>query len=140
MKPTFSVPDEADNLRLAKQWLAVVNLVKEDYGAQLDQSESALGLLQSILDDDLIGNNEYGLQCLGVALGRILATNVAGLDWWVVEDEFGRDLCLCYESSSFRCNPITMISKRVLRGEAVDVRRLYEQAVTMVREKGPAAD
>ncbi len=137
--PRFSPPTEDDYGRLASQWLSVVNLVEEEYGVSLDQSEASLTLLQRILDDDLVGTGEYGLQCLGVALGRIMAHCNKDLNWWVVEDEFGRDLCIRYQRSTFRLNPITMISKRILRDEAVDVAELYASCLDEVAKTAPTA-
>lgn len=138
MTPVFSPPTDEDFTRLASQWQSVVQLVKEDYGVPFDQSEPSLGLLQRILDDDLVGDNEYGLQCLGVAFGRIMAYNIPGLDWWIVEDEYGRDPCLRYKETTYQLNPITMISGRVLRGETVTVTDLYEAMKALVNKQGPS--
>lgn len=136
----FSLPNDDDYSQLAEQWVAVTNLIEEEYGVPVDQSESAIELLQRVLDDDLVGDNEYGLQCLGVALGRIMATNIVGLDWWIIDDEYGRDPCLRYNETTFQSNPITMISKRVLDGIKVDVRSLYDQTKLAVSKFAPTAD
>lgn len=62
-----------------------------------------------------------------MALGRIFARTIEGLDWWLVEDEYGRNICLRYRETTLRVNRITMISKRIERGEDVDVQHLYDR-------------
>lgn len=123
MTPSFSPLDDSDYKMLATRWAAIVSLAREECGIEIDQSLASLDVLQRVLDDDLV--NEEGLLALGVVLGRIMAKNIANLDWWVVEDEFGRDLCLRYMETTLQVNPITMIAKRAERGETVNVRQLF---------------
>ena len=135
------MPEDPDYELLAEQWVSVANLVKEEYGAELDQSLEALGLLQRILDENLLDpTNTFGLQCLGVALGKVMATNIAGLGWWIVEDELGNGPCLRYRETTLRLNPVTMISKRVERGEAVSVRGLFNDSVRELARLGDDVD
>ena len=138
MSPTFSEPSQEDYLFLAKNWQSVVVLVREEYKVELDQSLGSLDLLQRVRDDDLVG--EPGYVALGVALGRIMAKNIAGLDWWVVVDEFGRDLCLRFQASTFRVNPVSMVVKRSAADKRLDFRELFELTRKKVHEVGPIAD
>ena len=130
----FTPPTAEDYDRLARQWVAVSKLTEDEYGRALTQGLEDLDLVQRLLDDDVVDRGAYALQCLGVALGRVLATNVAGLDWWAAQDGTGRDLCLRWRETSLRINPITMISKRVERGERVDVADLYRRTADSVAE------
>lgn len=57
-----------------------------------------------------------------------MATNIEGMDWWIVEDEYGRDPCLRYLETALHLNPLTMISKRIERGESVDIQRIFEKS------------
>lgn len=52
--PRFFAPGDSDYQRLAEQWVAVENLVREEYGLEVDQSISTLQLLQLIIDDNII--------------------------------------------------------------------------------------
>lgn len=61
---------------------------------------------------------------MGVVLGDAFVLDM-GFHWVVVEDEYGRDFALSYKDTSVIVFPITMISKRVERGETVDVFDLY---------------
>jgi hypothetical protein len=134
MTPTFSPPAPDDTKRLASQWLSVSRLAEEEFSRPLDQSLGDLEVIQKLLDDDVVDRSTYALQCLGVALGRVMACNIDGLDWWMAEDEHGRDPCLRYLETSLRVNPLTMISKRIERGEAVDVAWLFAQTKSSVAQ------
>ena len=128
MTAQFTPPKADDTTRLASQWLSASRLVEEECGRALTQSLDDLMQIQRLLDEDVVDRSGYALQCLGVALGRVMARNIDGLDWWIVEDEYGRDPCLRYRETTLRLNPITMISRRIERGERVDVRSLYRES------------
>ena len=138
MSLTFSEPTQEDKLFVARNWLSVERLIREDYKVELDRSLGSLDLLQRVRDDDLVG--EPGYVALGVALGRIMVKNIAGLDWWVVVDEFGRDLCLRYQTSTLRVNPVSMVVKRSAPDKRLDFRELFELVRKKVHEVGPIAD
>jgi len=133
--PTFSPPIQDDTRRLASQWLSVSRLVEEVCGHPLTQAVSDLDDLQRLLDQDEVDSSTYARQCLGVALGRVMAKNIEGLDWWIVEDEYGRDPCLRYKQSTLQINPLTMISKRLERGESVSVRQLYQLTIETIADR-----
>ena len=114
MHPEFSEPTEEDYRTLARNWQAVASLVREEYKTELDQSPASLDLLQRVRDDDLVG--EEGYIALGVALGRIMAQNIPGLDWWTVVDEFGRSSCVRFQNTTLRLNPVSMVVKQSAPG------------------------
>jgi NAD-dependent SIR2 family protein deacetylase len=82
------------------------------------------------------------LQCLGVAFGDALAQRL-GLAWVAVEDDQGRDPALVVEGTSILVFPLTSISKRMERGEQVDVHGLFESACRTIEriraEEAPKA-
>lgn len=130
MSATFLVPTDDDLREIAKRWLGVSNLVKEEYGEELDLSEASLGLIQRVIDDSLLDpTNTYGLQCLGAAFGRIFCKNNEGYDWWIVDDEYGRDPCVRYKETTIQLNVLTMISKRIEDGEHVDAVDMYQKTI-----------
>ena len=115
MEQTFTEPSEEDYTHLARMWISAKNLIEEEYSYTITQSEDDLQYLQKIIDDDLLGNqNEYGYHCLGTAFGRILAKNIEGLDWWAVEDDYGRDIVIRYRETSLIFNVIPLIWRRVI--------------------------
>jgi hypothetical protein len=119
--------NEDDERRLAEQWRVARELVARHCGAELDHSLTDLDRLQLLLDlGRLAPTDTYELQCLGVALGAVFTANVPDFEWAIVDDEFGRDPTIRRRGTTLQINVLTQISKRVERGEKVDVRQLYE--------------
>jgi hypothetical protein len=135
MSARFFEPSDDDYTALARRWLSITNLVREDYGYELDQSLEDLGYLQRVISDGSIDpQDRYATECLGVAFGRVLATNEEGLDWWVVEDDYGRHIVIRYKQTSLQIDAMHMIEKRLEDGTRVDVRELYDSLMGKVTE------
>lgn len=123
----LSDPTHEDIERLTKQWLKACELVEHHVGEVLDQSERDLDRLQELLDRAVLDPSQtWELQCLGIALGRVLVKNTPSLDWAMVDDEYGRDPTIRLRGTEAIYNVLTMISKRVEKRDEVDVRALYE--------------
>lgn len=102
-------------------------VVLEATGQSLSGHTADLSLLQQVLDAKLLEPEAtYTLQALGVAFGKVFIENNEHYDWWMVEDEYGRDPAIRYKETSLLVFPQTMISKRVEDGGSVDVRAMYE--------------
>jgi hypothetical protein len=56
------------------------------------------------------------------------------LTWVAVEDNLGRELALVLDGTSVRVFPITSISKRIERGEEVEVYGLLEDACRTIEQ------
>ena len=90
--------------------------------------EGKLSLLEKILEKKWVEPNEtWKLQSLGITFGDALAQKMT-LSWVAVEDKHGRDPALKDADTAIVVFPLTTISKRVERGEAVDVRDLFAKA------------
>jgi hypothetical protein len=90
-------------------------------------------LLQAIIDAGWIGASEtLKLQCLGITLGDALVQEL-GFEWVMVEDEYGRDPAIRKPGTTVIAFPLTMISKRIERGESVIVRELFDGVVDHVQ-------
>ena len=127
MDPKISAPLDTDITRLAQQRMFVETLATEHLKAGLPGDDGDLDVLQRILDRDILAPDDtYELQSLGVVFGMCLVDAVEGLDWAIVEDEYGRDPALRYLDTSLLVFPLTMISKRVEDGVHVDVREMFE--------------
>jgi hypothetical protein len=99
-----------------------------------------LDLIQDILDSRRVEREAtYSLQALGLAFGKVFVKHNDGFDWWMVDDEYGRDPAIRYKQTSLIAFPMTMISKRVEDGESIDVRDLYmglQQRMESLRADG----
>lgn len=124
----FSALTKQDEDRLNKQRQVVLLVLKEKFGVSvLKKDQSDIQLIQKILDEKVFNPSQtYELQSLGVVLGDVLAKEL-GLHWEMITDEYGNDPTLRYENSAWNFNALTMISKRIERGEKVDVQSLFDQ-------------
>ena len=60
-----------------------------------------------------------------MVFGSVFIEETENYDWWVVEDEYGTDICIRYKETSLMVFPLTMISKRIEDGETVSVIDLF---------------
>jgi hypothetical protein len=128
-------PTESDLKSLAKQVAFVRQLVKERFGFELPDDVSALNTIQRLLDERVFSTDQtWELQALGVVLGTLLADEVAGLDWAIVDDEYGRDPTLRYCHTSIQINVLTIISKRVEDRVPVDVWEIFHGIVSAIAD------
>jgi hypothetical protein len=56
------------------------------------------------------------------------------MEWVMVEDEYGRDPAVRMPNTSIILHPLTMISKRVERGERVDVFEMFNRTVEQIED------
>ncbi|MFL0810106.1 MAG: DUF3806 domain-containing protein [Agarilytica sp.] len=126
MEQLISAPDEEWIGYITKMW-ALGNQICEDITEQtLDGSIDDLDRLQKIVDSGQIPVEEtLDLQTLGIALGRVFVNETPDYDWWVVEDEHGKDACLRYKETNLLVFPQTIISKRIEDGDNVKVKALF---------------
>ena len=115
--------EEIARLEAQRKW------VREHYEHNPESSYATvsgkLKVVNTILESEWVEPHEtVKLQCLGVAFGDALSQDL-GLRWATVEDEDGADPALIYDGQSIIVFPLTSISKRVERGETVDVYNLF---------------
>ena len=127
-EPKFSELSHEDSGRLDQQRALVAAAAKQRYGtAALSRTKRDLPVIQRLLDDKAFKKAQtYELQCLGVAFGDVLASELS-LRWVMITDEYGTDPTLRFKNTSININALTMISKREERDEPVDVFRLLQQ-------------
>jgi len=131
---------EADARRIE----AMRSWVREHYDPEArdryDDLEGKLRLLDTIIKGGWIEPSEtLKLQCLGITLGDALVQKM-GVTWVAVEDEYGRDPALRDPGKTTVIFPMTSISKRIEKGESVDVRTLFEDACGTIARLRQAAD
>ena len=100
--------------------------------AKYQTAAGKLGLLRAVLQANLYSVEQtYELQCLGIVLGDALVQEM-GMEWVMVDDEYGRTPAVRLANTSLILFPQTMISKRVERGEDVDVFNLFNGVASEV--------
>jgi hypothetical protein len=129
--------DAADAKRLEAQRTWVREHFAPEARHEYDSLGGKLRLLDTIVAAKWIAPSEtVKLQSLGVTFGDVLVQGL-GAEWVIVEDEHGRDPAVAIAGTSILLYPLTSISKRVERGEDVDVHSLYQAACdTVARVRG----
>jgi hypothetical protein len=126
-EPKFSELSHGDSERLDQQRALVAAAAKRRYGTALSGTKRDLPILQRLIDDKVFNKSQtYELQSLGVVFGDVLASELP-LRWVMITDEYGTDPTLRFKNTSININALTMISKRVEKGEPVDVSSLVQQ-------------
>jgi len=132
--------NDEDNLRVAAQRKWVVEHYEPHAQHEYETLAGKLNLLNTIVSERWVEPGETAkLQSLGIALGDAFVQEL-GMCWVAVEDEFGRDPALELPGTSVLIFPLTMISKRIERGEEVNVLELFEGVCARVREVELVAD
>jgi hypothetical protein len=111
-----------DITRLEQQRGVVAGAAKQRYGTvSLTKTKADLAVLQRLIDDQAFSKTQaHELQCLGIVFGDVLAAELP-LRWMIVTDEYGTDPTLRYKDTTVQINALTMLSKRVERGENINV-------------------
>jgi hypothetical protein len=130
-------PLNTDDLaRIAKQRAVVEQYLGGDT-ENLRKYQSVvgkLGLLRALLERGVFQPTQtYELQCMGIILGDALIQH-CGVEWRAVEHEHGRDPCVQLPGTTVVLFPLTMISKRIERGEKVDVFILFNRSAATIEE------
>jgi Domain of unknown function (DUF3806) len=101
---------------------------------EYDTIKGKLNLLDVILKSDWIEKQEtIKLQSLGITLGDIIVQDM-GFIWIQVEDENGTDPALLLPDTSMKLFPLTMLSKRIEKGESIDIYEFYGAIKEKVNE------
>lgn len=135
-EPKFSELSREDSERLHRQRGVVAAAAKRQFGtAHLTRTKSDLPVLQNLIDEKVFKKSQtYELQCLGVAFGDVL-TSEFPLRWVMVTDECGTDPTLRFKETTIQINALTMISKRVEKGEPVSIQWLLDQTHAQLAHK-----
>lgn len=126
MEQRIEAPTEKDVSYIAHALINAEHIVHEITGHKLSGDLSDLSLLQKVLSSGSIQREAtYQLQSLGLAFGKVFVNSNPGYDWWMVEDEYGRDPSVRYKETSLLIFPQTMLSKRIEEHGSVEVSELY---------------
>jgi hypothetical protein len=135
----FSELSKDEAARLEQQRAVVAAAAKRSGTASLTGTKSDLPVLQRLIDDKVFEKSQtYELQCLGVAFGDVLTSELP-LRWMMVTDEYGTDPTLRFKKTTVQINALTMISKRLERDEHVDVSELLRITREQLAQISPTA-
>lgn len=133
MEQKVTAPNAEDLERLRAQRAVVEGFIADESRARYDETAAGkLGALRALLEANVFrADQTYELQSLGIVLGDAFVQEL-GMEWVTVEDEYGRDPAIRVPGTTILIFPLTMISKRVERGEAVDVFDLFNGVASQI--------
>jgi hypothetical protein len=135
MPQIIEPPNESDIDHIARQLIHANQVIEQATRRSLSGTLVDLALIQAVLDVKVIEPEAtYSLQALGIAFGKVFVENNECYDWWMVEDEYGRDPAIRFKETTLLAFPQTMISKRVEDGQHVAVREMYESLREQLEE------
>lgn len=124
-----------DRQQLSQQRLVAEKFLDGDEAHQQYQTPAGkLGLIQAILDHKVFAADQaWELQCLGVVLGDAFVQHL-GMEWMAVDDEDGHSPAVQMPKTSIILFPVTMIHRRIMEGQDVNVFGLFNNAVEQVND------
>lgn len=136
-----SLPKPADLERFATQRAVIERFLADDDSRQkYKKAVGKLGTLRGLLAlNKFKPDQTYELQCMGIVLGDAFVQEL-GMEWIMVEDEHGTDPAVRVPDTTVIIYPLTMISKRVERGETVDVFDLFNGITDQIDQLKGVAD
>lgn len=135
MNQRIDPPNAQDVDHIARSIVNASRLTLELTGKGLSGTVEDLGLLQRVVSSGSIQREAtYQLQSLGLAFGKVFVNLNPGYDWWMVEDEYGRDPAIRYKQTSLLLFPQTMLSKRIEEDGSVDVADLYSGLLSSLND------
>lgn len=127
---------KSDHDRLKAQRAVVEAFLDEESLEKYQRPAGKLGTIRALLAAKVFRPSQTReLQCLGIVLGDALVQELA-MEWVMVEDEYGRDPAIRLPGTTIIPFPLTMISKRVEKGEEVDVFELFNWVASQIDEMG----
>jgi hypothetical protein len=133
--PKIEPPTEKDIENIAMGVVHAGQVIEQALEEDLDGTHQDLELIQRVLDQGLVEPEAtYTLQAFGLAFGRVFLNEFPDYDWWMVEDEHGRDPAIRYKETSLLVFPMTMISKRIEDGDPFDVCELFDGLAKQLAE------
>ena len=99
---------------------------------RLTGTRADIPALQQFYDRRIVPHRDVlTWQAIGVAFGDILA-NELDLEWIIYEDHRGTSKALRWRKTDNFLFPVTMFSKRLRYGEALDIEAIYDEMTTRV--------
>ena len=113
----------ADGLELA------ATIARSSPPLSADQVQTLYDTLlgQSFCDEDTV-------VALGFAFGDLIKKQIT-LEWILLDGDYGEEISLAVPGLRLVCSPISMMRKRLERGEAWDVDRLASDMATRLRSQ-----
>lgn len=124
VKPVYEpIPTE---LRVSMQSLRTQlgELISSKFpGKSLTGTAGDLQLLQDVVDAQILVDSDIkAWEAMGIVFGDALTSEVPGLAWVQVTDEYGVDPVLRYQETTVQIGVATLLLKRIEQGEEINIK------------------
>lgn len=127
MDRLIEVPTEEEMTYIARQWILANRMSEELFSISLDRTIKDLNTLQKILDANILTvEHSSQLSAIGIAFAQVFINEVPDYDWWMVEDECGRDVAMRYKETSLVIFPESMIFNRIEDNVTFTIDELFD--------------
>lgn len=127
-----------DRAYTTRQIEMIDQIARTRLGTEVRGNLADLTLLQQIVDRDLMSEKDVeGLQALGAVMANVMIADVPSLEWKIYLDRVGRSRALCVKNSEECLFPITMLSRRMEVGLRPDVKKVYEEGLSLLDNHVP---
>lgn len=100
-------------------------------------TEAVEALYNAFLEEEI--DDSDAIIALGLSFGETFLAH-GDFEWVRVVDEYGDETCLALTGKTVFCAPISMIQKRLERGERPDIRLLREATIEQILAQAEDAD
>ena len=122
---TITSLSESDDVTFLQRRTLITQYLNEESLEKFENPVGKLGAVHAILEGGILAPYEQSdFEALGIIIGDTYVQDM-GFHWVVVIDELGKDYAVRYEETTVIIFPISMIEKRIRRGEIIDVFDLY---------------
>jgi len=126
-------PREIEARDQALELLSVVSGLAQPIGI-----EDLQHLYDQVLDEALEHQGDL-IVSLGISFGQTFMTE-PDFEWARVSDEYGEETVVAVKSFQLNAAPVSMIDKRIQRGERIDLAMLRRDTIKRLRELVAAGD
>lgn len=129
----ISLPSPEDLAWLATERQFALSYADDEVSAvELLEPRGKVALVDALLASGLFGAYHTRLlRAFGVLLGDAFVQELA-LEWVVVTDGTGRTLAVHQRDSTIVLYPLSLLTKRIVAGETVEVQELFDRMVADV--------
>jgi len=136
---TIKELDWMDKNKMEQEITKLSELTQTKMGIPIRQNLDDLDTLQSLLDKNIVAQDDYKIQqAMGMVLGNLILADFPNtFEWKIYEDEIGRSRALCVKGTSECLFPITMLSRRMEVGIKPDVKKIHTDAIMRMEKYLP---
>ena len=125
--------EEIDTLESRRE-LVKCYLNLENAEAMFETAQGKMEAISAILSSNTFDPEDTpALQSLGVLFGDVFVADI-DFHWVMVEDSIGTDPAIRFENTGLLIYPLTILSKRLAKGEQVDIFQLYATMVQQIQQ------